>query len=149
MITAENSSTPGDHWCCWVSLSKSHSNIRIQYSENGIATHYYSLIQWFMYKINLQILPYKFWGMQKILGFIYWRSILGWYSQPCHEQWNGKNYGHSILGWYRESCHDLWNSKDYWHCICLAHAVGTISNTDKDRLRIMHLGRKTLCRIHD
>ena len=23
----------------------------------------------------------------KIFDFIYWRSILGWYSQPCHKEW--------------------------------------------------------------
>ena len=26
----------------------------------------------------------------KIFGFIYWRSILGWYSQLCHEEWTVK-----------------------------------------------------------
>ena len=26
----------------------------------------------------------------KISSFIYWHSILGWYSQPCHEKWTVK-----------------------------------------------------------
>ena len=53
-----------------------------------------------------------------IFSFLYWHSILGWYSQPCH----GK-----------------WNSKEYWHYVLLACLVDTINNTDEDRLRIMHL----------
>ena len=77
--------------------------------------------------INLQILPYKCWVMQKyIFGFIYWHSILGWYGQQCHNK-----------------CNNI----DHWHYICLAHAVDTISNADKDRLRIIHLARKMPCRI--
>ena len=56
----ENSSTPGVFIdIVGVSFSKSHSNIK--YStivharrttvKNGIATHYYSLVQWFMSKL--------------------------------------------------------------------------------------------------
>ena len=29
-------------------------------------------------------------GNTKLFGFIYWRSILAWYGQPCHEQWIAK-----------------------------------------------------------
>ena len=26
----------------------------------------------------------------RIFSFIYWHSILGWYGQPCHEEWTVK-----------------------------------------------------------
>ena len=45
--------------------------------KNGIAIHTNTT--------NLWILPYKCW-VAIIMGFIYWRSILGWYLKPCHEE---------------------------------------------------------------
>ena len=56
----------------------------------------------------------------EIFGFIYWRSILGWYGQPCHEEWNGKDYSRSIFGWYGRPCCEEWNGEDYWLYIHLA-----------------------------
>ena len=92
------------------------------YVKNRTATLYCSLVQWFMYKyntINLWPLPYKCFVMQNYSDSCsYWHSILGWYSQPCYEEWIGRHY------------------------VCLAHAVDTISNTDEDRLRIIRLARK-------
>ena len=62
------------------SLNEPHSNVengmvvhaRRTAAKNGIATHYCSLVQWFMYKqtntINLRILPYKYFVLQKYLS---------------------------------------------------------------------------------
>ena len=63
-------------------------------------------------------------------GKDYGQSILGWYGQPCHEQWNGKDCGQSIYGWYGQPFRREWDDKDYWHYIRWACAVDTINNTD-------------------
>ena len=79
----------------------------------------------------------------KIFGFVHWHSILGWYGQPCHKQWNGEDYSHSILGWYGQLCHNEWNDEAFWQCFHLTYPVNTIKNTSNYRLRIIRLAKKT------
>ena len=82
---------------CWASLIEPHCNIenstvvhaRRTESKNGIVTH--STV-WYggsctskrnkLMGTSIQVL-----SKAKMFGFIYWCSMLCWYSQPCHEEW--------------------------------------------------------------
>ena len=84
-----------------VSLSEPHFNMKSSTMvhaqrttvKNGIATHYCSLgtvVHVQANTINLCILIIQVLCNAKIISFIYWHSIFGWYSQPCHEEWTAK-----------------------------------------------------------
>ena len=52
----------------------------------------------------------------------------------------------SILGWYGQPSHDEWNGKDYWH---YNNSFGTCTaSTNEDRLKNIRLARKMPCKIH-
>ena len=98
----------------------------------------------------------------KIFGFIYWHSILGWYSQSCHEQSTVKITVICIRlvrltipqtkKWQRirsihirlvRSTMPRWMKQ--WRLLTLCSFDTYAATTDEDRLKSIRLARKMLC----
>ena len=93
-------------------------------------------------RINLQILLYKCFVMWEYLALC--TDIFGTVNHASNNETAKITVAICILGWYSKPCHGEWNGKDYWHYVCLACVVNTINNIDEDRLKIICLARKML-----